>query len=471
MTPSRRAVLTCLKLADLAVVAVSFIVVLAITVNEPGTTHWVQVLEMRVKLQNLLFILAYVGLWHFILRACGLYRSYRLSAASRELRDLSISTLLATAPLLMLSPVFDFEYASLPFFAAFAGTALLGLAVERRFLRAVARRIRRLGRNLRNVIVVGTDDATFELTSKLARHNDFGYHVVAIIESNGTSNGTGPQPVLEQIESLIDRWPIDEVFVATSLDESQPLIRGIIALCEPQGITVRLTAKVASLYWARALFDDIEGEPVVTVYTGPPDTPRLLVKRAIDLIGAAVGMVLFAPLFAVVAIAIKLDSPGPAVFAQERVGYNRRRFRALKFRTMINGAEGMQSELETHNEASGPVFKIQNDPRITRVGKWLRRTSIDELPQLFNVLMGEMSLVGPRPLPVRDVDRIDVRWHKRRFSVKPGITCLWQANSRTPEFDEWIKLDMEYIDNWSLTLDAKILAKTIPAVLSGHGAH
>jgi lipopolysaccharide/colanic/teichoic acid biosynthesis glycosyltransferase len=159
------------------------------------------------------------------------------------------------------------------------------------------------------------------------------------------------------------------------------------------------------------------------------------------------------------------------LFGQERVGLNRRRFRAYKLRTMVVGAERMQAQLEALNEAQGPVFKIQKDPRITRLGHWLRTTSLDELPQLLNVLKGEMSLVGPRPLPVRDVDRMDVRWHKRRFSVRPGITCLWQIMSREPRFDEWIRADMEYIDNWSLALDFKILAKTVPAVLSRQGAY
>jgi lipopolysaccharide/colanic/teichoic acid biosynthesis glycosyltransferase len=150
---------------------------------------------------------------------------------------------------------------------------------------------------------------------------------------------------------------------------------------------------------------------------------------------------------------------------------NRRRFPAYKFRTMVAGAEQLQADLEHLNEAEGPVFKIQDDPRITRLGRVLRRFSLDELPQLVNVLMGDMSLVGPRPLPVRDVDLIDTRWHRRRFSVKPGITCLWQINSREPKFEEWIRSDMEYIDNWSLMLDLKILVKTIPAVIFGQGAH
>jgi exopolysaccharide biosynthesis polyprenyl glycosylphosphotransferase len=470
MTSVRGVVLTSLKLADLAVVTASFVVALATTVGQHGT-GLMQVLEMRVKLHNVLFVIAYIGLWHFILRACGLYRSYRLSAAARELRDIAGAVLLATLPLVVFSPLLDFEYASYAFFAAFAGSAFVGLGIERRLLRAVARSVRRLGRNLRNVVIVGTGDAIFDLTARLARHNDLGYHVVGIIEAEDTANGAGPETVLQRVDALIERWPIDEVFVAAPIDTWQPLIRSLISRCEAQGITVRVTAKVASLAWAHALLDEIEGEPVVTVYTGPPETPRLLVKRAIDLVGAAVGLLFCLPLFAIVAIAIKLDSRGPVFFAQERIGYNRRRFRALKFRTMVDRAEQMQTELEPLNEASGPVFKIEKDPRITSVGAWLRKTSIDELPQLINVLRGDMSLVGPRPLPVRDVDRIDVRWHLRRFSVKPGITCIWQTDSRRPAFDEWIRLDLEYIDNWSLALDLKILAKTIPAVLSGSGAH
>jgi lipopolysaccharide/colanic/teichoic acid biosynthesis glycosyltransferase len=178
-----------------------------------------------------------------------------------------------------------------------------------------------------------------------------------------------------------------------------------------------------------------------------------------------------APLFATVVLLIKLTSPGPIFFLQDRVGYNKRTFRICKFRTMVPNAEKLMANLEKMNEASGPVFKIKDDPRITSVGKFLRRTSIDELPQLINVLKADMSLVGPRPLPIRDYQGFNEDWQRRRFSVKPGITCLWQVNGRSSiTFDEWMRLDLQYMDEWSLWLDMKILARTIPAVLKGSGA-
>jgi exopolysaccharide biosynthesis polyprenyl glycosylphosphotransferase len=195
-------------------------------------------------------------------------------------------------------------------------------------------------------------------------------------------------------------------------------------------------------------------------------------KRIIDILGSAGLLLVLLPLFAIAALLIKFDSRGPILFAQERVGYNKRRFKVLKFRTMSVDAEKQQHIYEHLNEVEGPVFKIKKDPRITRVGAFLRRFSIDELPQLVNVLKGDMSLVGPRPLPVRDVERIDKQWHRRRFSIKPGITCLWQVNGRSNiGFNDWVRMDLDYIDKWSLGLDLLILMKTIPAVLKGPGAY
>jgi lipopolysaccharide/colanic/teichoic acid biosynthesis glycosyltransferase len=199
--------------------------------------------------------------------------------------------------------------------------------------------------------------------------------------------------------------------------------------------------------------------------------PEATIKRVLDVITAAAGLAALAPVLVMIGAAVKLDSPGPAIFTQIRVGRHGRRFRILKFRTMIAGAEQRLATLETCNEVRGAAFKLQNDPRVTRLGRWLRRSSIDELPQLLNVLKGDMSLVGPRPLPLRDVARMSEEWQRRRFSVRPGLTCLWQSGGRhLLDFDQWMRLDLEYIDNWSLLLDLRILVRTVPAVVSGAGA-
>jgi exopolysaccharide biosynthesis polyprenyl glycosylphosphotransferase len=277
---------------------------------------------------------------------------------------------------------------------------------------------------------------------------------------------------VDQLNSVIAHQAVDEVLVALPIDRYRPLVETIVRHCEEQGIVVRVRTEMFNLQVARSYVDNLEGVPVLTIQSGPADSWQLVMKRLIDVAGSAALLLALAPLFAVVTLLIRLDSPGPVFFAQERVGLNKRRFRMLKFRTMVPEADTQQHMLEHLNEAEGPVFKIKNDPRITRIGKFLRRFSIDELPQLVNVLKGDMSLVGPRPLPVRDVDRIDVQWHKRRFSIKPGITCLWQVNGRSNiGFNEWVRMDLDYIDKWSLGLDLVILMKTIPVVFRGPGAY
>jgi exopolysaccharide biosynthesis polyprenyl glycosylphosphotransferase len=195
-------------------------------------------------------------------------------------------------------------------------------------------------------------------------------------------------------------------------------------------------------------------------------------KQVMDFFGSFCLLITLSPVFAVIALLIKFSSPGPILFRQQRSGLNGRPFTIFKFRTMVTNAEQFKHELASMNEMTGPVFKITNDPRITPLGKTLRKYSLDELPQLFNVLRGEMSLVGPRPLPVDEVKRFENLSHRRRLSVKPGLTCLWQVKGRNQinDFREWVRLDLEYIDNWSLWLDLKILALTVPAVFRGTGA-
>jgi exopolysaccharide biosynthesis polyprenyl glycosylphosphotransferase len=278
--------------------------------------------------------------------------------------------------------------------------------------------------------------------------------------------------VIDQVSAVLAEQAVDEVLVALPISKYGPLVESIVRHCEEQGILVRLRTEMSNLHIARSYVDELDGAAVMTFQSGPQDSWQLFTKRVIDIVGSSLLLLLLAPLLGVIGLLITLDSPGPVFFAQERVGLNKRRFTMLKFRTMVDGSGEQQLMLEHFNEAVGPVFKIRDDPRITRLGKFLRRFSIDELPQLFNVIKGDMSLVGPRPLPLRDVARIDLHWHKRRFSIKPGITCLWQVNGRSNiDFDRWVQMDLDYIDRWSLALDLKILIKTIPAVFRGSGAY
>jgi exopolysaccharide biosynthesis polyprenyl glycosylphosphotransferase len=283
---------------------------------------------------------------------------------------------------------------------------------------------------------------------------------------------SAPSGLISELESLILSEAVDEVFITLPLDRYGNMIESIVQLCQEQGIVVRVEADLSAWTPARPYIGELGGVPLVSIRSVPRDGWQIFLKRLTDVIGSAALLLALAPLLAVVALLIKLDSRGPVLFKQERVGLNKRRFQLLKFRTMTEDADQQQDVLEHLNEAAGPVFKIRDDPRITGLGKVLRRYSIDELPQLFNVLRGDMSLVGPRPLPVRDVNRIHLRWHKRRFSVKPGVTCLWQVNGRSDvNFDRWVQMDLEYIDQWCLGLDLKILIKTVPVVFRGTGAY
>ena len=249
-------------------------------------------------------------------------------------------------------------------------------------------------------------------------------------------------------------------------------IEKAIQACEREGVEAWLVADFFQTQISRTSFDELHGRPVL-VFRSVPEAPwQGLCKQVIDLVGAFLLLLILGLPMLLVAWRIRRSSPGPIFFRQERCGLNGQPFTMLKFRSMVTNAEQRRHELEALNEMSGPVFKLSNDPRITPVGRFLRRWSIDELPQLLNVLRGEMSLVGPRPLPVAEVARFDDPAHRRRLSVKPGLTCLWQVSGRNEvhNFGDWVRLDLEYIDNWSLWLDLKILWRTIPAVLAGTGA-
>jgi exopolysaccharide biosynthesis polyprenyl glycosylphosphotransferase len=275
---------------------------------------------------------------------------------------------------------------------------------------------------------------------------------------------------VSDISTVLKNHVVDEVILAVPR-AMIPDVDAIAHACEEEGVKLRLMADVFDVHVARVSLVEVSGVPLLTLEPVAQEQAKVFVKRLLDL-GMAIVLLFFIwPLLLAIAIAIRLDSRGPALFVQERVGQNKRRFQMYKFRTMFEGADRMQALLEHLNEARGPIFKISNDPRITRVGRLLRKTSLDELPQIFNIVTGEMSFVGPRPMSLRDVDLFDRGIQRKRFSVKPGITCIWQISGRSQlPFSKWLELDLYYIENWSLGLDFKILLKTIPAVLKGTGA-
>lgn len=313
------------------------------------------------------------------------------------------------------------------------------------------------------LILVGTSEDTARLRQELSRSQREELNIVAQLSIN-------QRPVSDLVELMHEHSANGVVLTAKHTYLGQ--IEQAIELCEREGVEVWLLADFFKTQISRTEVDDFYGRPMLVFRSGPDTAWPVAVKRFIDFAGSSLLLLLLGVPMLLVAAIIKIGSPGPALFRQQRSGLNGRPFTMLKFRSMVTDAEQRKQELALLNEMSGPVFKLTNDPRVTPVGRFLRKWSIDELPQLINVLRGEMSLVGPRPLPVAEVARFDDLAHRRRLSVRPGLTCLWQVQGRNEvrDFRDWVRLDLEYIDNWSLWLDFKILLRTIPAVLTAAGA-
>ena len=314
----------------------------------------------------------------------------------------------------------------------------------------------------RPIILVGSEDRNVEFERVLQEHPEWGFGVVARLDPSRDS--------LQKLAEILHTQPISCVVFNVAQMYFSEVEKAILA-CEVEGIEAWLVADFVKTSIARATIDEFHGKPVLVFRTTPDVSWQLVCKRLIDMAGSAAGLAVLGPLLMLpVAIIIKLTSPGPVLFRQKRSGLHGRLFTMYKFRSMVTNAEMIRAELEAFNEMSGPVFKMKEDPRITPVGRFLRKTSLDELPQLWNVLLGDMSLVGPRPPIPREVQQYDP-WHRRRLSMKPGLTCLWQISGRNKiGFEQWMKLDLQYIDNWSLWLDLTILLRTIPVVLGGIGA-
>jgi exopolysaccharide biosynthesis polyprenyl glycosylphosphotransferase len=426
-------------------------------------------LAIRVKVKNLLFVAGFAACWRI---ACGVFEVYawrRVREQGQELvRVVAVCTVMSLIALIFpaISLTGAFRYTTVLWFWLGSCMVLVGLRVTLRSLTAG---------NLapvRDILIVGSGPRAERLYHEVQQDAQHG-RVVGFVDTCDEAVAAFVSErlmgSLAELEVILVNRAIDEVLIALPVRSRYAEIEEAIRTCGRVGVRAKCLADIFER--------DHPGSRLPSTESAVLDMPvavddyRLLIKRLIDIALTAVVLIAASPMMVAAALGVKLTSPGPVIFVQERYGHNRRRFRMYKFRTMVHDAEELQHAIEGSNEASGPVFKIRRDPRLTRLGAFLRRTSIDELPQLFNVLRGDMSLVGPRPLPIRDVQHFPQAALMRRFSVRPGITCLWQVSGRSDvDFDGWIALDLQYIDEWSLGLDLSILARTLPAVVKGTGA-
>jgi exopolysaccharide biosynthesis polyprenyl glycosylphosphotransferase len=429
-------------------------------------------LTFRISVKNVFLMLGFAIAWPAVLRGCGLYSPARLRQGRGEWPRLIVASLVAGA-LAMAFPLTSRSHSVRPIHVLIFAALLAPASAA---IRGGVRAIRRAQRAAtpRRLVLVGSGSLAARMHQAVASDPLRRSEIVGFVDGEAQMalalEGVRHLGTVEDLDQILMHQVVDEVLIGLPIKSGYEQIQRTIATCERVGVPAKYPTDLFRTRLQAPRFELGEDAPVMALDVAPSDA-RLVFKRAMDVVGAGVLLVALSPVFLVVAVMVKLTSPGPVLFVQERYGYMKRRFRMLKFRTMVEDAEHQQAALELRNEAKGPVFKIRDDPRKTRIGTFLRRSSLDELPQLWHVLTGEMSLVGPRPLPVRDVGRFEEPWLMRRFSVRPGLTCLWQISGRSDlGFDRWVTLDLQYIDRWSLQLDLAILIKTIPAIVRGAGA-
>ncbi len=439
---------------------------------QPGSDFH-QLLSKSVSVRHLLLACGVSGLWNLWLRL-SMYemRSVRKDIYA-ELSRLSLCSL-ACGSLLLVGNVGRGQYLlGLELGGMISlGLILTSLGLLGSFLVGAALSPRILRR--RAAIIVGTGPRAEILRERLqGQYSPFNLYGCVDDEYLGEGDGDARGfylGTIDQLPDLLKTNPIEIVLIGLPIKSKYDEIQRVIDICESVGVESHYMRDVFNTSRARLEVGSSSSQHF-NVLSTLTHHPKQALKRCIDVVAASTLIVLTSPIMLVAAIAVMVSSPGPILFTQQRYGRHRERFPMFKFRSMVVDAEKQQAQLESLNDAQGPVFKLKSDPRVTRVGNFLRRTSIDELPQLFNVVRGEMSLVGPRPLTMRDVGKFEETWLLRRFSVRPGLTCVWQVSGRSnTSFERWIKQDLSYIDEWSLSLDFKILLMTIPAVLRGSGA-
>jgi exopolysaccharide biosynthesis polyprenyl glycosylphosphotransferase len=472
ITTRRSALFTLFKLSDAGIGLASF--VFASWIMDAPTRHTPSVNIIGFPTPGNVSGMAVLAVfWLWLFHQCGLYSARRLGRQHLEWRALLTAITLGSVVLALGGSLMSAGTLPVGVVGIFWLTCLLLTLAFRGVLYSALKRMRLAGRNLRAVLIAGTNQRGYDYARRLKEQPELGYRVYGYLDDKVWLPADQVRLVggLHDLPTLLNTHVIDEVVIALPIRSYYAEIQQLVEQAEEQGVTIRYLFEPFTTKIAQSSAGLVNNLPVLTMACRSQDDWRLVAKRALDIVLASVLLVLTGPVILLAALAIKLTSRGPALFVQERIGYHKRPFRLYKLRTMIVNAEQHQQQLEALNERSGPVFKIIADPRITPVGRWLRKTSIDELPQLLNVLKGDMSLVGPRPLPLRDYRGFSQDWHRRRFSVLPSLTCSWQVTNRgNASFDEWMRLDMEYTDHWTLTGDLKILLRTIPAVLKGNGA-
>jgi exopolysaccharide biosynthesis polyprenyl glycosylphosphotransferase len=456
-----------LMMAVDAVVAMSLFVLVSVVRFGPD---WQGVWQSSVGSASLL-LAAYAVTWVGLLGFNGSYRPRTHWSAQGE--ALAIVRATAILGLISLSALFLLDLVDVSRLVILVLLPLQAVTtiVLRAALRLVLVAARRRGRNLRHVVVVGTGPTALSFARQLEDHWSLGLVVDGLV--GPVPDDEAPRwPILgsiEELPSILHHRVVDEVAISLPRDEAHRL-ESISRLAADEGKTVRIPLEVPAVALASGHVEDLDGTPVLSIVSGPDRELALAMKRLLDVVGSTVGLIVLSPILLAVAVAIAVNDGRPVLFRQPRAGLNGRPFQIAKFRTMSRDADALRAELRAKNEIEGNAsFKMTNDPRVTRIGRFLRRTSLDELPQLWNVLKGEMSLVGPRPHPFDDVAGYD-DWHRRRLSMKPGITGLWQIGARTERsFDRWVAKDLEYIDRWSLWLDVRVIVQTVPALLRAEG--
>jgi exopolysaccharide biosynthesis polyprenyl glycosylphosphotransferase len=436
------------------------------------TEEFRELYSLGTYVSQLPLLLAVCGV---MLSLSGAYQPLRGQSRFEILKNITQAVLISLAAYASLAYLFKFHFLSRTFIVLIFAISWVFLCAQRLFLIYALKEIRKRGLNTHNILIVGTGSRAQNFIRYLQKHPDLGFQIVGLVDPDPALQhkdvmGYKVIGVLEDLPKIFETEVIDEVFFIMPRSLLVQIEEALL-YCEQVGKRVSLAVDLFSFKFAKTKQTGISDFPLLSFQSTPDKIWQLFLKRTLDIVISAAALIILSPFFLLITVLIKKTSDGPVFFRQKRCGLNGRVFTLYKFRTMVQHAEKMLDSLKKHNEMSGPAFKMSKDPRVTPLGQWFRRMSIDELPQFVHVLFGDMSIVGPRPPIPSEVAHYQT-WQRRRLSMRPGLTCLWQIKGRNKivNFDEWMRLDLQYIDEWSLWLDFKIFLKTIPVVLFGIGA-